>query len=218
MIEIITISIIINEASKFAYYLILMDKLQNKLQLMFKLKIKFKLVNNSILIKSKLNLRDMFNLNKYVLRLITERNFRQKVRQQLKQDTIKQIEEDIENSSNMIQDKKTKKSAEKLCCVMCENQRCKSITTPEILLLDFQTKLKLKMAEQPLIYVAVDIKKISDLVMSCNDIEELNKYKYLFRLVDIECRICKKNLNNVIFTPSYIMKLQNKKEQIKFSH
>ena len=108
MMEIITISIVLSQSFNYAYYLLLMQQLQYKIDKLFKVVIRFKLVNNHFKIKSKINLYNMFNVQDYVYGLLVDRRLRLKDKQIKRDEKKLQIEDeaynrkDIKNEQNII--------------------------------------------------------------------------------------------------------------------
>ena len=99
MLDILTIPIILNVGQNFFYYLLLMEKLQSRIDKTFKLKIKFKLLNNGKNLKYTIKY-NMWNYREYILRLFYEREIRNKARLQLKQEKKHEIYSDVEETLN----------------------------------------------------------------------------------------------------------------------
>ncbi len=220
MLELITITIILNNGQNYFYYLLLMEKLKSKIDKLFNLRIKFKLLNNSILIKSKLTIRKMFDFNNYWLRLMTERNFRKNVKKDIKNTLIKEIEEDIKEKNELKEFEKYDKKYKDLKWVKCENKKCNHYTCPEHLLNDLQVVLTSKLSTDPKKGAQIEQKELLGLVLYCGDKDKENLYKYdsILKSSEIHCRECKHELCNVKFTPSYVLQLQKISSKVKHTH
>jgi hypothetical protein len=219
MLEIITITILLNNGQNYFYYLLLMEKLKSKIDKLFNLRLKFKLLNNSILIKSKLNIRKMFDFNNYWLRLMTERNFRKNVKKDIKNTLIKEIEEEIKEKNELKESEIDDKKYKELHWVKCENKKCNHHTCPEHLLNDLHVVLTAKLND-PKKSIPTEQKKVLGLILKCEDKDKeiLFECGSDFKKIDIQCRECKHDLSHVKFTPTYILQLQSKKSKVKLNH
>lgn len=218
MLDVLTIPIILNIGQNFFYYLLLMEKVQNRIEKIFRLKIKLKLVNNSNRIKYNIKY-NMFSLNRfydYALRCLYERSERRLARKEIMRDKRLEIRSDVKNNLAKMNDLENEKKMLQLGNIRCEHHKCKLYTHPNILLKDIQLKLKEKMQSIDG-FNAEDLDEAEKLVMHCKCEVEWEKYEDVLKCVELHCRSCGHEiLENVDLTPKYIMYLQKKRRSHSF--
>lgn len=214
MLDILTIPIILNVGQNFFYYLLLMEKLQSRIDKIFKLKIKFKLLNNGKNLKYTIKY-NMWNYREYILRLFYEREIRNKARLQLKQEKKHEIYSDVEETLNKKQDLENEKKMVNIGCVRCDNTKCQLYSSSQILLKEIQKNLREKM-QQKGGFNAEEMSEAENLVSHCKCIEEWDKYEEVLKSVELTCKNCGHELlNNTVLNPRYIMYLQKKAKHFK---
>jgi len=219
MFEIIIIPIFLTNGQNYFYTLLLLQKIQSKINTLFKNVFKLKLLNNTIKIKSKFYLYNMFGLNRnYFVRFLADRSVGLEYRQELNNDFKNDMKEEAKQRHLKILDLKCEKHHNKIGDVRCENNKCKCYLRPQDLLNDLQLNLRLKMQEQKELYKPEEVKVLCDLVLKCGKDEKptMEKYDDLLKCIEINCHECKNRLVNVEFTSSYVLKLQHKKKVSKY--
>jgi hypothetical protein len=213
MFEVIIIPIVLSEGGKYIPMLLLFQKLQHQIHNLFKIKIKFKLLKN--IIKIKYNYKNiMYKSHEYILRLLADRNVKRQHRRKSYLERCSEIIEEAQERQNQIEDKQNEENMLAMGYSRCKNIKCQCYSQPATILEQIQNKALVELKKG--VHIPVDIEKLKNLIMDCEDKEDLKQYKHLLKFVSVECAKCKSELNeDVLINPKYIMYLQDKAKQIK---
>jgi hypothetical protein len=219
MIETIIIPIIINEGSKYFYFLMLIKKIEESIRTVFKLKVSFKLLNKPIKIKSQLDYTNMFNFQEHILKIFYTKKIKYDAKKQIKTEKRKKLYDslydEIKAQFDQLEDSKVEKKMLDLGFCRCDNKRCQLYTSPAKQLEDILTRCGDAIKEDPSLN-ASDLKKLTELVSNSQDAKDFDRYAPMLRGIEITCRGCKHQLNdNIICTPKHLISLNDKSENLK---
>lgn len=217
MLNIVTIPIILNAGQSFFYYLLLMVKIQNRIDRLFNLKVKLKLVNNGD--KLKYNIKyNMFSFNRfydYALRCLYERSERRLARREMIQERRNEIRTDVKNNIERLNDLENEKKLLALGNIRCQNQKCKLYTNPQVLLETIRQRLRQKM--ETMGFNLDELTEAEKLVMHSKSELEWEKYEDVLKCVELNCKGCGHELMaDTPLTPKYIIYLQKKRKSSLF--
>jgi len=219
MIETIIIPILINEGSKYFYFLMLIKKIEESIRSVFKLKVSFKLLNKPMKIKYNVDYTNMFNFQEHILKFFYAKKIKYDAKKQIKSEKRKELYDSlydqIKSQFDQIEDSKVEKKMVDLGFCRCENKRCQLYTSPAKQLEDILKQCADAIKEDPLLNPN-DIKRLNELVSNSKDVNEFDKYTSMLRGIEIQCRGCKHELNsNIICTPKHLIALNAKAENLK---